>query len=259
MLGAPRSEPVGEAEEVRLVDRVQHLHQRPRAWGLGPPAAGVHLAMAVPAVLPSAFSTASAPRTFNITRLNTQPAVSPVNASTPPSRATPHDSAVWRLPFQRTTLSFATIDRPPGAQRRFDPRSLWSAKPLIRPVLRQAAWRKILVVFEGCSHRAVDCSSSEPAEIRSLSPVFSEPVDFGFLVNRFGPLISQPNSEPPRSRVRDGLWGARASVIQLPAFQPAPRHLQFPGRCAIGPLDRRVSRRIRTSGCLRASGHRDRR
>jgi hypothetical protein len=29
VLGAPRSEPVGEAEEVRLVDRVQHLHQRP--------------------------------------------------------------------------------------------------------------------------------------------------------------------------------------------------------------------------------------
>ncbi len=38
------------------------------------------------------FSTASAPWTFNLSRLNTQPAVSPVNASPPSSRISPHDS-----------------------------------------------------------------------------------------------------------------------------------------------------------------------
>lgn len=29
VLGTPRTEPVGKAEKIRLVDRVQHLHQRP--------------------------------------------------------------------------------------------------------------------------------------------------------------------------------------------------------------------------------------
>ena len=40
--------------------------------------------------------TASAPRRNCLSRLNTRPARTPVNASTPPSRATPHDSGpVW--------------------------------------------------------------------------------------------------------------------------------------------------------------------
>ena len=37
-------------------------------------------------------STASAPRSKLLSRLNTQPARTPVNASTPPSRTAPHDS-----------------------------------------------------------------------------------------------------------------------------------------------------------------------
>src|SRR6266568_3472833 len=40
--------------------------------------------------------TASASRSEFLTRLNTRPAPSPVNASTPPSRAAPHDSGpLW--------------------------------------------------------------------------------------------------------------------------------------------------------------------
>ena len=40
--------------------------------------------------------TASAPRSKLLSRLNTRPARTPVNASTPPLRATPHDSGpVW--------------------------------------------------------------------------------------------------------------------------------------------------------------------
>ena len=40
------------------------------------------------------FSTASAPRSFNISRLNTQLASAPVNASPAPSRVTPHELGV---------------------------------------------------------------------------------------------------------------------------------------------------------------------
>jgi hypothetical protein len=48
------------------------------------------------AVLPSAHATASAPWTFELSRLNTQTAPSPVNASPRPSRAVAHDSGpVW--------------------------------------------------------------------------------------------------------------------------------------------------------------------
>jgi len=40
--------------------------------------------------------TASAPRRNGLSRLNTRPARAPVNASTPPSQAAPHDSgSVW--------------------------------------------------------------------------------------------------------------------------------------------------------------------
>src|SRR5207244_6552034 len=48
--------------------------------------------MTSPPVLPSADATASAPWTFELSRLNTQPTRSPVNASTPASRRAPHDS-----------------------------------------------------------------------------------------------------------------------------------------------------------------------
>src|SRR5947209_8829428 len=47
-------------------------------------------------VVPSALTTASASRTLLLSRLNTRPARTPVNASMPPSRETPHDSApLW--------------------------------------------------------------------------------------------------------------------------------------------------------------------
>ncbi len=57
----------------------------------------------------------------------------------------------------------------------------------------------------------------------SLKPVlsaaaFSEPVDFGILVNSFGPLILQLNSALRLGRVGDGPWDASSPVIQLTRF-----------------------------------------
>jgi len=63
--------------------------------GLRPRRVGGRLAITPPAVLPSAVSTASAPRS-RLSRLNGWPLRSPVNASTHTSRRTPHDSGpVW--------------------------------------------------------------------------------------------------------------------------------------------------------------------
>jgi hypothetical protein len=80
------------------------------------------------AVLPSAHATASAPRTSELSRLNTQPTPSPVNASTHASRRAPHDSgSVWiatpsprwtcttySLPVSRRTACFETRPSPDG-------------------------------------------------------------------------------------------------------------------------------------------------
>lgn len=62
-----------------------------RARGLRTTQGRTALAMSRCLVLPSAFSTASAPWTINISRLNTLPACSPVNASPEPSRTPTHD------------------------------------------------------------------------------------------------------------------------------------------------------------------------
>ena len=53
-----------------------------------------------------------------------------------------------RLPLQRTTLSFASIHRPPGAQRRLDPSSLWSANASRKSVLRHARLVEIYRCFQ---------------------------------------------------------------------------------------------------------------
>jgi hypothetical protein len=54
-------------------------------------------------------------------------------------------------------------------QRVLDPSSRPSAKPRTEPVLRSAAQPKFLVVFEGCSGRAVDCGSGHEGESGSPS------------------------------------------------------------------------------------------
>src|SRR5712692_1082954 len=62
--------------------------------------------------------TGSAPRTKSISRLNTQPALSPVNASPPLLRAPPHDSGSSRLARPLTFETFIQYNLPvyPGAQ-----------------------------------------------------------------------------------------------------------------------------------------------
>ena len=64
-------------------------------------------------------STASAPRSEVLSRLNTQPARTPVNASTPPLRATPHDSGpVWLArPLLCDSFIHNTLPVKPGARR----------------------------------------------------------------------------------------------------------------------------------------------
>ncbi len=67
-----------------------------RAWGLGPRRVRPGLAISPRAVLPSATPRASAPWSFGISRLDTQPARSPVNASPEALRPPAHDSGpVW--------------------------------------------------------------------------------------------------------------------------------------------------------------------
>ena len=66
------------------------------ARGLGPRGVQFHLAIPMKPVLPSVGGTTSAPRRLVLSRLNTRPTLSPVNASGMPSRAYPHDSGpVW--------------------------------------------------------------------------------------------------------------------------------------------------------------------
>lgn len=75
-------------------------------WGLGPRGAAGALALSRPVVWPSAVRTASAPRLI-LSRLNTQPARPPVNASMPASRLGTHDSGLMWLatPSSQRTLT----------------------------------------------------------------------------------------------------------------------------------------------------------
>ena len=88
------------------------------AWGLRPRRGQVHLAIAVNPMLPPLISRASAPwraccfrSKVMISRLNTQPARSSVNASTPPFRAAPHHSrSLWfATPSTYETFTHTTL------------------------------------------------------------------------------------------------------------------------------------------------------
>ena len=78
----------------------------PCAWGLGPRRAGAHLAMMVRVVWPSALL-------YSVSALDFQDfaAVSPVNASLPPSRASTHDSGPSWAATPSTYDTFASIHR----------------------------------------------------------------------------------------------------------------------------------------------------
>ena len=67
-----------------------------RAWGLGPRRVRPGLAIPPRTISPSATPRASAPWSFGISRLDTQPARTPVNASPEALRLPAHDSGpVW--------------------------------------------------------------------------------------------------------------------------------------------------------------------
>jgi hypothetical protein len=74
------------------------------------------------------ISTASAPRSANVSRPNTQPAVSPVNASPPPSRASAHDSGPSWSATPPTCDSF--IHFHPPVSRRAE--NSWPEFPFLR-------------------------------------------------------------------------------------------------------------------------------
>ena len=87
------------------------------AEGLRPRGVPRGLALAPPAVWPSTlFHSVGTPKPM-ISRLNTSPARTPVNASPPPLRTTTHDSGPsWvALPLRRMVLSSTPLCRSPGA------------------------------------------------------------------------------------------------------------------------------------------------
>jgi hypothetical protein len=74
------------------------------------------LAMSRPDVLPSVSRTTSPPVTRGLSRLNSRPVNSPVDASPMPSRATAHDSGSCRsLVLDRDGLAPSAPRRSPGA------------------------------------------------------------------------------------------------------------------------------------------------
>ena len=76
-----------------------------------------HLTMSVCLVLPSASPYSVGVPELVLTRLNTRPIFSPVNASTSPSRETPHDSrSMWLAIPSSIDLAFTSPRRFPGAQ-----------------------------------------------------------------------------------------------------------------------------------------------
>src|ERR1700704_3879407 len=91
--------------------------------GLRPRGTGRALAIARPAMLPSATRTASASRTRSLSRLNTWPTNTPVNASSQTSRPDTHDSGpIWlALPFIVRYLSSSPLADLPAHPRRFAP------------------------------------------------------------------------------------------------------------------------------------------
>ena len=98
------------------------------------------------------------------------------------------------------------------------PREGWTGDRFGQPTSRANPFsvrptrQKFLVVFEGCSGRAVDCGRVGTAEIRSLIAVFSEPVDYRHLVNRFRPLISLAFLARPPGKFRSQPVGRRSNL-----------------------------------------------
>ena len=89
------------------------------AWGLRPRGAWARLAMAARSVLPSVQANAVGAPDKTISRLNTQPALSPVNACPDASRQPSHDSGtVWfAIPSLSETFTRYTLPASPGASR----------------------------------------------------------------------------------------------------------------------------------------------
>jgi hypothetical protein len=101
--------------------------------------------------------TASASRRMCLSRLNTRPARSPVNASTPPLRAAPHDSGpVWiTVPCEVE----ATLDVSPAPDRRFSDFVLVSLFPNSSNIPYKVQFREIMSLFGWCKDDGI-----QPAE-----------------------------------------------------------------------------------------------
>ncbi len=123
VLGLPAAVPVhhqlhkGTHGISRFSRKVLTVHARGHSTTPGPPP----LANAGWLVLPSAAWTASAPGAFFLSRLNTRPARSPVNASDMSLRAYPHDSGHcgWLLLQCLALSSIAPCRFIPARHRKF--------------------------------------------------------------------------------------------------------------------------------------------
>jgi hypothetical protein len=125
----------------------------PTCQGLRPRGTGGALAIAHPAILPSASQTASASRTTELSRLNTWPISPTVNASRSPSRDGTHDSWPMRFALPFIVRDFHPLLLPVSRRTRGSP---W---PSI--VLRV----NILLPFGG-SGRSPDCPAHRPRRYR---------------------------------------------------------------------------------------------
>ena len=162
------------------------------------------------------FSTASAPWSFNFSRLNTQLASAPVNASPAPSRVTTHDSGSswaanpstygsfihYHLPASRRTETvrsrpLSLRQSPPSQQ---SPRPFGTAEKPRKPGLLRT---KLLTV-----------ASAKNAVLVSLSLVVSKAPDFAILVRNFKRLILNGYSARRTRTFRIPPVGASGSQIE---------------------------------------------
>ena len=130
--------------------------------GLRPRGTGRALAIARPAMLPSATRTASASRTRSLSRLNTWPTNTPVNASSQTSRPDTHNSGpIWlALPFIVRDLSSSPLAGLPAHPRRFAPRNDMGTRA-IQPFAR-AFCVSSRVLSEDDRHEASQIRLCEP-------------------------------------------------------------------------------------------------
>jgi hypothetical protein len=110
-----RTAPTGCGQRRDLPGSVQGVSVR--AWGLRPRGVPVRLAIAARGILPSVQGNNVGTPDSKLSRLNTQPAHSPVNACRNPSRGSSHDSGpVWLAnPSLCETLIRDTLPAYPGA------------------------------------------------------------------------------------------------------------------------------------------------